>query len=172
MKKEQTLTQAQQTKTLEGGETMKELTQYYPDDRELWWCSRLGNVNLVVYDYEEKSEAEGLMGLVPFVQIHERCNCNELFGSVRHNDGGHYHQIIRVFRITPDVYVVSYENTRDAFYASECRFAVVSVNGEPIGKIVLKEGEWCELLRKDEAEKLINAYNEDEDYTVYYTEQE
>ncbi len=150
---------------------MKELiqqTQYYPDDRELWWCSRLGNVSLYVYGYEEK--VEGLIKLVPFVQIYERCNCIELFGSIRHNDGGHYHRIIRVFRITPDIFVVSYEDSRDIFYASETRFAVVSVDGEPIGEIVLKEGEWCELLKKDEAEKLIKAYSEDKDYAVYYTE--
>jgi len=40
-----------------------------------------------------------------------------------------------------------------------------------MGKVVLKDGEWCKLLRKDEAEKLIRAYIEDENYTVYYTEQ-
>jgi len=162
--------QTQQTKAFKGGVAMTAEHAYYPDDRELWWSSRLGIVSLCVYDYdEERAEVEGLVELVPVVKIYEKCDCYELFGSVQHNNGGHYHRIVRVFRVTPEVWVVSYEDTREIFYASESRFAVVSINGEPVGKVVLKEGEWCELLRKDEAEKLISAYSEDENYTVYYT---
>jgi hypothetical protein len=159
-----------------GGETQQKQAvggAYYPDDRELWWRSRLGNVSLYVYDYEEAKEGvDCLVELTPFVRIYEKCDCMERFNNIQHNDGGWYHRIIRVFKITPKIYIASYEDTRDVFYASELRYAVVLVDGEPIGKIVLKEGEWCKLLREDEAEKLIRAYSEDKDYTVYYAEQE
>jgi hypothetical protein len=141
---------------------------YYPDERDYWWNSRLGVVRL----YIEDEGVEGLDNLEPVVKIYERCNCYELFGSIQHNDGGNYHRIIRVFKITPEIWLVSYEDTREAFYASELRYAVISINGEPIGKVVLKEGEWCKLLRKDEVEKLIRTYSEDEDYTVYNVERE
>jgi len=162
-RKEQVPNQTQQeNQNQQGGDAMTKYA-YYPDERQFWWNSRLGAVSL----YVEEEGVEGLEDLVPVVKIYERCDCYELFGSIQHNDGGHYHRIIRVFRITPEVWVVSYEDTRDVFYASELRYAVVSINGEPIGKVVLKEGEWCKLLRKDEVEKLIRTYREDEDYTVY-----
>ena len=135
----------------------------YSDDRELWWSSRLGNVSLLTWDYEEAKEygVDCLGELAPIVKIYERCDCMERFNDVRHNDGGWYHRIIRVFKITPEIFVVSYEDSREPFYASELRFVVVSISGERVGKIVLKEGEWCELLRRDEVEKLIAAYEED-----------
>jgi hypothetical protein len=154
-----------------GGETQQ---AYYPDDRGLWWSSRLGDVALYVYDYEEAKGlgVDCLAEPTPFIRIYEKCDCMERFNTIRHNDGGWYHRIIRLFRITPEIFIASYEDSRDVFYASELRYAVVLVNGERVGKVVLKEGEWCELLRKDEAEKLIRAYGEDEDYTVYYTDRE
>ena len=160
MERKEQVPQAQQ-ETQDGGEAMT--NPYYPDERDYWWSSRLGVARL----YIEDEGVEGLEDLVPVVKIYEKCDCYELFGSIQHNDGGHYHRIIRVFRITPEIWLVSYEDTRDVFYASELRYAVVSINGEPIGKVVLKEDEWCELLRKDEVEKLIRTYKEDEDYTVY-----
>jgi hypothetical protein len=157
------LTRTQQAQL--GGETQ----QVYPDDRELWWSSRLGNVSLCVYDYEEAEEygADCLRELVPIVKIYERCDCIERYNDIRHNDGGWYHRIIGIFKITPEIFVVSYEDSREPFYASELRFAVASVNGEQVGKIVLKEGEWCELLRKDEVERLIATYEENKSYRLY-----
>jgi len=153
---------------------MKELTQavYYPDDRELWWSSRLGSVNLVVYDYEEAKEegVDCLIELVPLIRIYEKCDCTKRFNTIQHNDGGWYHRIIRVFKITPEIYIASYEDTRDIFYAGELRYAVVYVNGDAVGKIPLKEGEWAELLKREETEKLIKSYEEDQSYRVYYEE--
>jgi hypothetical protein len=147
-------------------------TPYYPDDRELWWSSRLGNVSLYAYDYEEAKEegVDCLVELAPFIRIYEKCDCIERFGTIYHNNGGWYHRIIRVFKITPNIFVASYEDTREAFHASELRFAVISVNGDIVGKITLKDGEWAELLKKEEMEKLIRDYEEDQNYSVYYEE--
>jgi hypothetical protein len=157
--------EAQQNQTFEGGEAMQ---KYLPDDRELWWSSCLGNVSLYVYDYEEG--VDRFIELTPFVRIYEKCDCLERFNDIRHNDGGWYHRIIRVFKITPEIYIASYEDTRDTFYADELRYAVVYIGGDAIGKITLKEGEWAELLKREEAEKLIKSYEEDQNYRVYYEE--
>jgi hypothetical protein len=155
---------------------MKELhaqgCAYYPDDRELWWSSRLGNVSLYVYDYEEAGEqgADCLRALTPILRIYEKCDCFERFNDIRHNDGGWYHRRIRVFRITPEIYIASYEDSREVFHASELRYVVVYINGEAVGKITLKEGEWAELLKREEAEKLIRSYEEDPNYSLYWEE--
>jgi hypothetical protein len=141
---------------------------YYPDDRELWWSSRLGDISLYVYHYDtEEQWVESLNNLTPIATIYERCDCWKRFGVVRHNDGGWYHDIIRLYQITPHIYLATHENTRDAFSASELRYVVIFVKGEPIGKLTLKEGEWAELLRKDEAESLLRSYQEDDNYRVY-----
>jgi hypothetical protein len=163
MRQELTQTQAQL-----GGETQQ---AYYPDDRELWWSSRLGDVSLYVYDYDtEERWVQSLNILTPKATICERCDCVERWGDVRHNDGGWYHSIIRLYQITPHIYVASHEDSRDAFSASELRNVVIFVKGEPVGKLTLKEGEWAELLRKDEAESLLRSYQEDDNFKVYYSE--
>jgi len=143
-------------------------TAYYPDDRELWWSSRLGDISLYVYHTEEQW-MESLNSLTPIVTIYERCDCWRRCGDIRHNDGGRYHDIIRLYQITPHIYLATHENTRDAFSASELRYVVIFDKGKPIGKLsTLKEGEYAELLTKDEAESLLRSYQEDDNYRVYY----
>ncbi len=151
-------------------QTQQTQTVYYPDDRELWWCSRLGNVSLCVYGYEEAKEqgVDCLVELTPLIRIHEKCDCLEKFNDIRHNNGGWYHSIVCLYQITPHIYIATYENTREAFSADELRYVVVYVGGEAVGKITLKEGEWAELLKEEEKERLLRSYEEDDNYRVYY----
>jgi len=155
-------------KPIEGGGAM----HYLPDDRGIWWCSRLGDVSLCIYDYDEAYEqgVTHLVELTPFVRIHEKCDCLERFNDVRHNDGGWYHSIICLYQITPHIYIATHEDTREAFGAYELRYVVVYVGEEAVGKITLKEGEWAELLKEEEAERLLRCYQEDDNYSVYYEE--
>jgi hypothetical protein len=139
---------------------------------QLWWDSRLKNVSLYAYDYEESKELgmDSLDELVQFVRICERCNCED----IRHHNGGSYHKVIRIFQITEDVYAVSHENTREIFCASELRNVVIFIDKDtsrfPIGKITLKEGEYVRLITREEAEEIINNYERDPEYRVYWEE--
>jgi hypothetical protein len=129
----------------------------------MWWNAKLGDVSLYVYE-EADENIRYLINLEPFLAIEEKCNCGE---QVRHFNGGNYHEVKRVFKITEEVYLLTHEDTREPFEASELRYVVLWFKNDVIGKVVLKTGEWAELITKEEAEKLVKAYKEEENYRVY-----
>jgi hypothetical protein len=135
----------------------------------MWWNAELGEVRLYTYDYEEADEnIRYLINLKPVLIIRERCNCD---GQIRHFDGGNYHSVKRVFKITDEVYLLTHEDTREPFEASELRYVVLWFKDDVVGKVVLKTGEWAELITKEEVEELLKAYKEDKNYQVYTYEE-
>jgi hypothetical protein len=128
-------------------------------------------VKLHLFNHQEAFEygiTKNLTRLEPVVRITERCNCIELYGEIKHVDGGNYHTVIEVYEITPEEYVVSYGDTRELFDVSEWVFVVVQLNDEEVGYITLKSGEIAEVVRKEEVEELLNYKYKD--YEVHYIE--
>ncbi len=154
--------------------------KYDREERE--YCDRgtLGNVYVESFTYDDvyglngKEELARLIDSLPALEhvmlIEEICNCWEKYGGPMCNDGGNYHSRIRIYEITPCVYLAVYGDTREVFSVDEYKYMVVWVEDQPMGVVVAKSHDCCHLMKKDEAEELIKAYSEDKDYVVYYTE--
>ncbi len=165
-----------QTKTLEGGEAMLDC-KYDRDERE--YCDRgvLGNVYVESFRYDDvyglngKEELARLIDSLPALEhvmlIEEPCDCWERYGGSMHNDGGNYHSRIRVYEITPCVYLAVYGDTREAFSMDEFKYMVVWVEDQPVGLVVAKTHDCCHLLKREELEEFVKGY-EEEGYSIYY----
>jgi hypothetical protein len=165
-------------KPFEGGSAMFEC-KYEKDERE--YCDRgiLGNVSVRSFVYDEAygefgdedlaKIIDGLPELEPFMELEEPCDCWEKYGDVKHNDGGNYHSRIRVYEITPCVYLAVYGDTREAFSVDEYKYMVVWVEDEPAGEVVAKTHDCCRLLKREELDEFVKGY-EQEGYSIYYHE--
>jgi hypothetical protein len=107
--------------------------------------------------------------LEPFMELEEPCDCWERYQDVKHNDGGNYHSRIRLYEISPCVYLAVYGDTREAFNVDEFKYMVVWIEDEPIGLVVAKTHDCCHLLKKEELEDFVKDY-EEEGYSIYYHE--
>ena len=121
---QQTQIQAQQTQTQEGGEAMRKgECRYEVEEREYCNRARLGNVYVEGFQHDDVYELDNvdeeirkvidaLPELDPVMELQEPCDCWEKYGGPMHNDGGNYHSRIRVFEITPCVYLAVFGDTR------------------------------------------------------------
>jgi len=159
-----------------GGSAMTEC-KYEKDVRE--YCDRgeLGNVYVESFSFDDvyglnRDEEltkiiDSLPALEPVIVLEEPCDCWERYGDVRHNDGGNYHSRVRVYEITPCVYLAVYGDTREAFSMDEFKYMVVWVEGKPVGLVVAKTHDCCKLLKREELEGFVKSY-EEEGYSVYF----
>jgi hypothetical protein len=153
--------------------------RYEKEQRE--YCDRgvLGNVYVESFMYDDlyglnRNEelaklVDALEELSPVVVMEEPCDCWERYGGPMHNDGGNYHSRVRVYEITPCVYLAVYGDTREAFSVDDYKYMVVWVEDEPVGVIVAKTHDCCHLLKKEELEGFVKSY-EEEGYSIYYCE--
>jgi hypothetical protein len=166
---------------------MKELNQkggvdmfdceYEKDDRA--YCDRgtLGNVSVRSFVYGEVYGEFGDENLAKLIDslveleyemvLEEPCDCLEKYDDVKHNDGGNYHSRIRIYEITPCVYLAIYGDTREAFSMDEFKYMVVWVEDQPEGVIVAKTHDCCHLLKREELDEFVKSY-EQEGYEVIY----
>ncbi|MCI4458463.1 MAG: hypothetical protein JHC21_02460 [Thermocrinis sp.] len=167
---------------MKGGEAMerKEFEcRYEEEQRE--YCDRgvLGDVYVEGFSYddvyglncdEELAElVDGLEELSPVVVMEEPCDCWEEYGGPMHTDGGHYHSVVRVYKITPCVYLAVFGDTREAFSVEEYKYIVVWVNQKPVGVVLAKTHDCCHLLKREEVRKFIKN-SEQEGYIISYCE--
>jgi hypothetical protein len=177
------LTQAQQTQiqTQEGGEAMRKgECRYEVEEREYCNRARLGNVYVEGFQHDDVYELDNvdeeirkvidaLPELDPVMELQEPCDCWEKYGEPMHNDGGNYHSRIRVFEITPCVYLAVFGDTREAFSMSDYKYIIIWVEDEPLGLVVAKIHDCCHLLKREELEEFVKGYEED-GYSIYYCE--
>jgi hypothetical protein len=166
---------------------MKELNQkggvemfdceYEKDDRA--YCDRgtLGNVSVRSFVYGEVYGEFGDEDLAKLIDslveleyemvLEEPCDCFEKYDDVKHNDGGNYHSRIRIYEITPCVYLAIYGDTREVFSMDEFKYMVVWVEDQPEGVIAAKTHDCCHLLKREELDEFVKSY-EQEGYEVIY----
>jgi hypothetical protein len=153
---------------------------YEKDDRE--YCDRgtLGNVYVEGFQHDDVYELDNvdeeirkvidvLPELDPVMELQEPCNCYEEYGGPMHNDGGNYHSRIKIYEITPCIYLAVYGDTREAFNMSDYKYIVVWIENEPLGLVVAKTYDCCHLLKREELEGFVKGYEED-GYSIYYCE--
>jgi hypothetical protein len=153
-----------------------EKCKYEMDIREYCDYGVLGNVSIKGFDFNDvygdfgdeylAKLIKNLPVLEYFILLEEPCDCWIKYGSVMHNDGGNYHSRIRIFEITPCVYLAIYGDTREAFSMDEFKYIVIWVEDQPVGVVVAKT-DCCRLLKKEELEDFIESYVQ-EGYNIYY----
>ncbi|MCI4455045.1 MAG: hypothetical protein JHC25_08935 [Thermodesulfobacterium sp.] len=62
---------------------------------------------------------------------------------------------VRVYEITPQVYLVVHESTEEGFSMDDYRYVVVWVDRKPVGMVVCKAQDCFQLLKKEELEELV-----------------
>jgi hypothetical protein len=65
---------------------------------------------------------------------------------------------VRVYEITPCVYLVVYGDTREVFSLDEFRYVVVGVDDKPVGMIVCKAQDCVQLLKREEVDEFVRSY--------------
>jgi hypothetical protein len=65
---------------------------------------------------------------------------------------------VRVYEITPYVYLVVRGDGRESFSMDEFRYVVVWVEGRPVGMIVCKAQDCVQLLKREELEEFVRSY--------------
>jgi len=152
--------------------------QYEKNEREYCDSGTLGNVSVRSFAYsdvygefgdEELAKIiDSLAGLEYVMVLEEPCNCWEEYGGPMHSDGGNYHSRIRIYEITPCVYLAVYGDTREAFSVDEFKYIIVWVQDEPVGVVVAKTHDCCHLLKREELDEFVKSY-EQEGYEVRYS---
>ncbi len=104
--------------------------------------------------------------------IRERCNCWDLYGDIKHNNGGNYHSEIRVYEIPEGYYLFVYGNTREYFVGDEYYGYIILVGGKPAYSFLLRDDESYALYDKKKAKRIIKSYEEDENYYIDYIDTE
>ncbi|MCI4458457.1 MAG: hypothetical protein JHC21_02430 [Thermocrinis sp.] len=69
---------------------------------------------------------------------------------------------VRVYEITPYVYLVVYGGTEEGISMDDYRYVVVWVGGRPVGMIVCKVQDSLKLLKKEELEEFVRNYKKGE----------
>jgi hypothetical protein len=64
---------------------------------------------------------------------------------------------VRVYEITPCVYLVVRGDTGESFSMDEFRYVVVWMNGRPVGMIVCKAQDCVQLLEREELEEFVKS---------------
>ncbi len=161
-----------------GGSDMFEC-KYERDIREYCDHGTLGNVSVRSFAYSDVYGEFGDENLAKIIdslpelecvmELEEPCNCFDEYGGPMHSDGGNYHSRIRVYEITPCVYLAVYGDTREAFSMDEFKYMVVWVEDQPVGLVVAKTHDCCHLLKREELEGFVEGYEED-GYSIYHYE--
>jgi len=169
---------SQQSQTQEGGSAMFEC-KYEKDVREYCDQGVLGNVSVKSFVYGEvygefgdenlAKIIDSLPALEHVMLIEEPCDCWEKYGDVKHNDGGNYHSVIRIYEISPCVHLAVHGDTREAFSMDDYKYMIVWVEDEPVGVVVAKTHDCCHLLKREELDEFVKGY-EKEGYSIYYNE--
>ncbi len=60
---------------------------------------------------------------------------------------------VRVYEITPCVYLAVYGDTRESFSMDDFKYVVVYVDGRPAGMLVCKSQDCLRLLKKEELDE-------------------
>jgi len=151
--------------------------QYERDEREYCDHGMLGNVSVRSFSYGDvygEFGDEDLAGLIDSLAelecvmvVEEPCNCWD--GDIKHNDGGNYHSRIKIYEISPCVYLAVYGDTREAFSVDEFKYMIIWIEDEPVGVVVAKSHDCCQLLKREELSEFVNGY-EEEGYSIYYYE--
>jgi hypothetical protein len=68
------------------------------------------------------------------------------------------HSRVRVYEITPCVYLVVRGDAKEVFSMDEFRYAIVWVDGKPVGMIVCKVQDCVQLLKREEVEGFVRGY--------------
>ncbi len=167
------------TETKQGGAAMrKDECKYEVEEREYCNQARLGNVYVEGFQHDDVFELNNvsqeireiintLPELEPVMELQEQCDCYDKYGGSMHSDGGNYHSRVRVYEITPCVYLAVYGDTREAFSMSDYKYMIVWVEDEPVGLVVAKTYDCCYLLKREELEDFVKGYEED-GYSIYY----
>jgi hypothetical protein len=123
-------------------------------------------VDIAFYeDYEKKLKGS----LKHIITIGERCNCWEMYNDIRHSNGGNYHHRIWIYQIGKlPIYVRIDGNTREDFEGDTYTCAVLYVNDKPFTKIYIRDDETIKLLTKEQLKRLIEIYEQSEDYFIEY----
>jgi hypothetical protein len=112
---------------------------------------------------------EDLPDLRKVLVIGEKCNCYELYGAIKHVDGGNYHSMIVIYEVPDtDYYIFRYGNTREDFCGDEYHGWVVLINDEPRYSFFVRSDESYALYDKEKAQKIIRSYEADENYYINY----
>jgi hypothetical protein len=161
-----------------GGSAMFEC-KYEKDERGYCDHGTLGNVSVRSFshsdvygefgDEELAKTIDGIPELEYVMELVEPCDCWERYGGPMHNDGGNYHSRIRVYEISPCVYLAVYGDTREAFSVDEFKYMVAWAEDEPVGVVVAKTHDCCRLLKREELDEFVKDY-EQEGYSIYYHE--
>jgi hypothetical protein len=140
-----------QQKTLGGGKAMKKARkQVEVATYSLYDCDELGSLEKVC-------------------KIVEACDCYELYGSIKHNNGGNYHSVIEVWRIpNTNFYIFIYGSTRETFEGDDFYTYYILVDGKPMYCFTIRSDESYALYNGRKAKKIIRKYERDENFTVYY----
>ena len=165
----------EELKTFEGSSAME--CKYEKDVREYCDSGVLGNVSVRSFAYDDVYGEFGDENLAKMIDslpvlehvmvLEEPCNCWEKYDGIMHNDGGNYHSRIRVYEITPCIYLAVYGDTRESFSMDEFKYIVVWVEEEPLGLVVAKTHDCCKLLKREEMEDFVKGYEED-GYSIYF----
>ncbi len=103
----------------------------------------------------------------PRFVIQEKCNCYELYGDVKHVNGGNYHAEIRVYEVPgTDYYIFVYGNTREYFIGDQYEEMIVLISDKPKYGFLLRDDESVAVYNRKKAERVIKSYKEDENYYV------
>jgi len=170
---------AQQTENQKGGDVMRrDECEYEKDVRDYCDHGTLGNVSVRSFAYgdvygefgdEDLAKIIDSLAELEYVMVlEEPCNCWEEYGGPMHNDGGNYHSRIRIYEITPCVYLAVYGDTREAFSMDDYKYIIVWVEDEPVGVVVAKTHDCCQLLKREELDEFVKSY-EQEGYEVWHS---
>jgi hypothetical protein len=68
---------------------------------------------------------------------------------------------VRVYEITPCVYLVVYGDTREGFSMDEFKYVVVWVDGRAVGMVVCKAQDCIYLLKREELDEFVKSYTQE-----------
>ena len=95
------------------------------------------------------------------MELIEECNCYEKYGSVMHNNGGEYHEIVRIYRLDREHFLVIFTDTREFFSADEISYVVVRKKGRKWYNdkysVMVRADDSVYILGRKDVEKIIRA---------------
>jgi hypothetical protein len=95
------------------------------------------------------------------LELVEECTCYEKYGMVLHNNGGEYHEVVRIYRLDGEHFLVVFTNTREFFSVDEISYVVVRKRGRKWYNdkyaVMVKADDYVYILGREDVEKEIRA---------------
>ena len=95
------------------------------------------------------------------LELVEECTCHAKYGMVLHNDGGEYHEVVRIYRLDREHFLVVFTDTREFFSADEISYVVVRKKGRKWYNdkysVMVKADDSVYILGRKDVEKIIRA---------------